>query len=222
MDIKNKDYRHDIDSKVTRRQHVASHDSTFTLTATLAEALGQQLYLSLTTSLEILTAPSAGISYCHQKRIPMTASLAIRILSARLRLKFERSHDKAHQFQSMTNLHLLNCIKIYQYCIQPPPPFCNSQGPITGIRADRLFYKSEIMTSMQKSSSIKIPAFDKENYNVWKRKSMLFIKAANPLYLGILQNGHFVPRKEIEASTVDGVLIPAYWVNKLPSEFLEP
>ncbi|KAK1360638.1 CCHC-type domain-containing protein [Heracleum sosnowskyi] len=78
------------------------------------------------------------------------------------------------------------------------------------------------MTSMQKSSSIKIPAFDKENYNVWKRKIMLFIKAANPLYLGILQNGPFVPRKEIEASTVDGVLIPAQWVNKLPSEFLEP
>ncbi|KAK1355940.1 hypothetical protein POM88_049196 [Heracleum sosnowskyi] len=78
------------------------------------------------------------------------------------------------------------------------------------------------MTSMQKSSSIKIPTFDKENYNVWKRKIMLFIKAANPLYLGILQNGPFVPRKEIEASTVDGVLIPAYWVNKRPSEFLEP
>ncbi|KAK1401552.1 hypothetical protein POM88_001157 [Heracleum sosnowskyi] len=78
------------------------------------------------------------------------------------------------------------------------------------------------MTSMQKSSSIKIPAFDKENYNVWKRKIMLFIKAANPLYLGILQNGPFVPRKEIEASTVDGVLVPAYWVNKLPSQFLEP
>ncbi|KAK1404015.1 hypothetical protein POM88_003620 [Heracleum sosnowskyi] len=63
------------------KQHVASHDSTFTLTATLAEALGQQLYLSLTASLEILTAPSAGISYCHQKRIPVTASSAIRILS---------------------------------------------------------------------------------------------------------------------------------------------
>ncbi|KAK1401825.1 hypothetical protein POM88_001430 [Heracleum sosnowskyi] len=75
---------------------------------------------------------------------------------------------------------------------------------------------------MQKSNSIKIPAFDKENYSIWKRKILLFIKAANPLYPGILENGPFIPRKEIEATTVNGEVIPAHWVPKDPSEFLEP
>ncbi|KAK1360204.1 hypothetical protein POM88_044678 [Heracleum sosnowskyi] len=74
---------------------------------------------------------------------------------------------------------------------------------------------------MQKSNSIKIPAFDKENYSIWKRKILLFIKAANPLYPGILENGPFIPRKEIEATTVNGEIIPAHWVPKDPSEFLE-
>ncbi|KAK1365736.1 hypothetical protein POM88_041297 [Heracleum sosnowskyi] len=75
---------------------------------------------------------------------------------------------------------------------------------------------------MQKSNSIKIPAFDKENYSIWKRKILLFIKAANPLYPGILDNGPFIPRKEIEATTVNGEVIPAHWVPKDPFEFLEP
>ncbi|KAK1397160.1 hypothetical protein POM88_007023 [Heracleum sosnowskyi] len=75
---------------------------------------------------------------------------------------------------------------------------------------------------MQKSNSIKIPAFDKENYSIWKRKILLFIKAANPLYPGILENGPFIPRKEIEATTVNGEIIPAHWVPKDPSEILEP
>ncbi|KAK1397704.1 hypothetical protein POM88_007567 [Heracleum sosnowskyi] len=76
--------------------------------------------------------------------------------------------------------------------------------------------------TMQKSNSIKIPAFDKENYSIWKRKILLFIKAANPLYPGILENGPFIPRKEIEATTVNGEVIPTHWVPKDPSEFLEP
>ncbi|KAK1366507.1 hypothetical protein POM88_042068 [Heracleum sosnowskyi] len=75
---------------------------------------------------------------------------------------------------------------------------------------------------MQKSNSIKIPAFDKENYSIWKRKILLFIKAANPLYPGILENGPFIPRKEIEATTVNGEIIPAHWVPKDPSEISEP
>ncbi|KAK1395050.1 hypothetical protein POM88_014106 [Heracleum sosnowskyi] len=70
-------------NKVTRRQHVASHDSISTLTATLAEDLRHQLYLSLTASLEILTSSISGISYCHQKHILVTTSLKIRILSQR-------------------------------------------------------------------------------------------------------------------------------------------
>ncbi|KAK1385648.1 hypothetical protein POM88_023383 [Heracleum sosnowskyi] len=80
----------------------------------------------------------------------------------------------------------------------------------------RLTYISEIPKKMQKSNSIKIPAFDKENYSIWKRKILLFIKAANPLYPGILENGPFIPRKEIEATTVNGEIVPAHWVPKDP------
>ena len=46
--------------------------------------------------------------------------------------------------------------------------------------------------SSQKVGSIKIPPFDKENYCLWKKKMTLFIKAANPLYMGIMDNGPFV------------------------------
>ena len=51
--------------------------------------------------------------------------------------------------------------------------------------------------SSQKAGSIKIPPFDKENYNIWKKNITLLIKAANQLYMGILENGHFVPQKMI-------------------------
>jgi gag-polypeptide of LTR copia-type/Zinc knuckle len=78
------------------------------------------------------------------------------------------------------------------------------------------------MAGTQKASGIKIPAFDKENYNIWKRKILLFIKGANPLFMGILENGPFIPQKEIPAATVDGVLVPAHWVPKKPSDYLEP
>ena len=54
--------------------------------------------------------------------------------------------------------------------------------------------------SSQKVRSIKIPPFDKENYSLWKKKMTLFIKAANQLYMGILENGPFVPQKLIPES----------------------
>ena len=47
--------------------------------------------------------------------------------------------------------------------------------------------------SSQKVGSIKIPPLDKENYNLWKKKMTSFIKAANQLYMGILENGPFIP-----------------------------
>ena len=42
------------------------------------------------------------------------------------------------------------------------------------------------------TGTVKVPKFDKENYNLWKIKMLLFIKAANPLYPDILKNGPFV------------------------------
>lgn len=77
------------------------------------------------------------------------------------------------------------------------------------------------MTSIQKSSGTKIPVFDKENYNFWKRKILLFIKAAHLLYVGILENGPFISQKEVPASTIEGNVIPAYWVAKRASEYTD-
>lgn len=54
--------------------------------------------------------------------------------------------------------------------------------------------------------SAQIPTFYKKNYNLWKRKIMLIIKIINPLYLGILENGHFIRQTYIpETRTVQTV-----------------
>ena len=74
--------------------------------------------------------------------------------------------------------------------------------------------------SSQKFGSIKIPPFDKENYSLWKKNMTLFIKAANPLYMCILENGLFVPHKLIpESVTETREKIPKRFVHKEPSEF---
>ena len=51
--------------------------------------------------------------------------------------------------------------------------------------------------SSQKNCNVKIPKFDKDNYNLWKMKMMLFMKATNPMFPDILKNGPFVPLEEI-------------------------
>ena len=67
----------------------------------------------------------------------------------------------------------------------------------------------------QKIGSIKVPQFDKDNYNLWKKKMTLFIKAANPLYMGILQNGPYIPMKSVPASTTpEGTRIPERSIPK--------
>ena len=55
---------------------------------------------------------------------------------------------------------------------------------------------------------IKVPPFDKDDYNNWKLKMLLYIRATNPLYIGILENGPFVPMKIIPESVESGVRIP--------------
>ena len=72
----------------------------------------------------------------------------------------------------------------------------------------------------QKVGSIKIPPFDKENYCLWKKKMTLFIKAANLLYMGIMDNGPFVPQKLIPESVTEiGERIPQKFVPKESSEY---
>ena len=74
--------------------------------------------------------------------------------------------------------------------------------------------------SFEKVGSIKIPPFDKENYNLWKKKMTLFIKAATPLYMGILENGPFVPQQLIpESVTETRERIPQKFMPKESSEF---
>ena len=74
----------------------------------------------------------------------------------------------------------------------------------------------------QKFGSIKVPPFDRANYNLWNKKMTLFIRATNPLYMGILENNPFVPMWVVEASVVDGVRIDAGSVPKDPSEITPP
>ena len=75
--------------------------------------------------------------------------------------------------------------------------------------------------STQKISSVKIPSFDKNNYNLWKRKMLLFIKAANPLFPGFLKNGPFVPQTFVPEATINGELILAHNIPKKISEYTE-
>ena len=49
--------------------------------------------------------------------------------------------------------------------------------------------------SSQKIGSIKVPPFDRVNYNLWKKKMTLYIRAANPKYEEYLRMGPFVPMK---------------------------
>lgn len=50
--------------------------------------------------------------------------------------------------------------------------------------------------SFQKVSGIKVPQFDKVNYNLRKKKILLFIRAANSEYMDILNDGPHVPMKD--------------------------
>ncbi|KAK1365770.1 hypothetical protein POM88_041331 [Heracleum sosnowskyi] len=53
-------------------------------------------------------------------------------------------------------------------------------------------------------------------------KMLLFIKASNPLYIGILENGSFVPMKPVSESTApDGTRIPQGSTPKDLSEYID-
>ena len=64
--------------------------------------------------------------------------------------------------------------------------------------------------NLQKVRSIKIPKFDKDNYNQWKNKMDLFIRAINPKYLENPVKGPFVPMKIVSESVEDRGSSKAY------------
>ena len=75
--------------------------------------------------------------------------------------------------------------------------------------------------SSQKLSSIKIPAFDMATYTLWKKKMLLFIKMANPMYPDILKNGPFFHQTMVPATTVGDEIVPPNLVKKDPSQYSE-
>ncbi|KAK1378134.1 hypothetical protein POM88_024878 [Heracleum sosnowskyi] len=65
------------------------------------------------------------------------------------------------------------------------------------------------MSAPKTTAGIKVPPFTRDDFGLWKMKMLLFIKASNPLYIGILENGPFVPMKPVSESTApDGSRIP--------------
>ncbi|KAK1392927.1 hypothetical protein POM88_011983 [Heracleum sosnowskyi] len=49
------------------------------------------------------------------------------------------------------------------------------------------------MSTAQKVSTVKIPMFSKEQYPMWKKKMLLFLKVANVKYFDVLKNGPRLP-----------------------------
>lgn len=46
--------------------------------------------------------------------------------------------------------------------------------------------------SSKKVSGLKVPKFDKANYNLWKKRILLYLRAADHRYIKIIQNGPYV------------------------------
>lgn len=73
--------------------------------------------------------------------------------------------------------------------------------------------------SAQKVGSVKIPMFDKNNYDLWKKKMTLFLRVANPKYLNVLKTGPIIPMITELESIVDGVTLPARMYEKDPKTY---
>lgn len=75
--------------------------------------------------------------------------------------------------------------------------------------------------STQRVSSVKIPQFDQVNYDLWKRKMRLFLRAANPKYTGILATGALPPDTVVPEHEVEGIIFPSQSYPKNPAEYSE-
>ncbi|KAK1379442.1 hypothetical protein POM88_026186 [Heracleum sosnowskyi] len=78
------------------------------------------------------------------------------------------------------------------------------------------------MSAPKTTAGIKVPPFTRDDFGLWKMKMLLFIKASNPLYIGILENGPYVPMKSVdEMTTPEGNRIPAGTQPKDISEYTD-
>lgn len=73
----------------------------------------------------------------------------------------------------------------------------------------------------QKVRSIEVSSFDRVNYNLWKKKITMFIKATNPFYMGIYENDSFISMKVVPESTVDGVRVTQRSIPKYSTESID-
>ena len=72
----------------------------------------------------------------------------------------------------------------------------------------------------QKVGAVKIPLFDKVNYEMWKKKMLLFLRVANPKYIDVLMNGPKIPMVTEMQVVVDNVVIsPAKHYPKDPKDY---
>ncbi|KAK1378017.1 hypothetical protein POM88_024761 [Heracleum sosnowskyi] len=78
------------------------------------------------------------------------------------------------------------------------------------------------MSAPKTTPSIKVPPFTRDDFSLWKMKMLLFIKASNPLYIGVLENRPFVPMKPVSESTApDGTRIPQVTQPKDNTEYTD-
>jgi gag-polypeptide of LTR copia-type/Zinc knuckle len=71
----------------------------------------------------------------------------------------------------------------------------------------------------RKSSAVKIPMFNKENFGHWKKKMLLYIRVANPLYMKVLTDGPIPIMKSVETIDDAGVKTTTNVENKDFSTF---
>lgn len=71
-----------------------------------------------------------------------------------------------------------------------------------------------------KVTSIKIPPVDKVHYGLWKSHMLLFLRASNKKYTGVLTKGATTLMNVILAQEEDGTLIPHRTISKETSEYI--
>ena len=66
---------------------------------------------------------------------------------------------------------------------------------------------------------IKIPVFDRDNYELWKRKMTLFLQVSNPKFLTVLRNGPIIPMVHEPDKMIGDVFVPARNYRKDPKDY---
>ena len=71
----------------------------------------------------------------------------------------------------------------------------------------------------QKIGNIKVLQFNRANYNLWKKKMTMYIRAANSKYDEYLTKGMFIPMKHVPETIERDVRVPQRHTPKDPTKF---